>query len=297
MRARCLAALLALAAVAGTRSEVTAAAARAATAAVPPAAAADAAGLVRAYNARDFGSPGWRRVYLELKSGATVTRTFTVLHFWRPIGDQLRSLVVLEQPAGLRGTSYLLDEDPKVPTGMTLYMRLPVGLRQVLTITPGRFEEGLLGSDFSYTDLRWRLAAGRRLTLAGKTLLRGREVWMVDAVPATPAVAESTAWSRVRYYLSADRQLILGADFFRQAAGAPEKQLRIDAFRQVGTSWTPLRMTMLLAGGRSSVLTLRDIGALPAAIGPQLFEPAMLPTVADRWTAWVASGLLVRSGP
>ena len=272
--------------------------AAAARSAAPPAAVPDGLRLVNEYNQRNFGSPGWRRVYLELKSGAKVTRTFTILHLWRTVGDEVPSLVVLEQPAGLRGTSYLLVEDPQAPAEMRLALRLPAGERRVLTITPGRFEEGLLGSDFAYSDLRWRLpTTGFRLTVAGKSRLLGREVWMVDAEPSTPQAAQSTSWARVRYYLSREPAILLGADFHRNPAGAPFKQLRVESTTRVGQAWTQTRMVMSLAGGRSSVLTLKDVGPLPESIGTDLFVPEMLGTVAERANGWVADRLLRREGP
>src|SRR3954453_13332947 len=103
-----------------------------------PPSASRATAIAEAYNQREIGEPGWRRVHLELRSGAQVTRSFSILHLWRRAGDEMRSLVILEQPEGRRGTSSPLIEDPKARTGIRLFLRLPTALRQVLTITPSR---------------------------------------------------------------------------------------------------------------------------------------------------------------
>src|SRR5436309_1100450 len=78
----------------------------------------EALSIVQAYNSRNFGNPGWRRVHLDLKSGATVTRSFDVVNLWQRDGDVVRTLFVLVRPATLGGTDYLLLEDPKDPFGM-----------------------------------------------------------------------------------------------------------------------------------------------------------------------------------
>jgi len=251
----------------------------AASAAPPP----SALELCKTYNARDFGSPGWRRVALELKNDDKVVRTFSILHLWRQEGDEVRSLVVLESPPGLKGTDYLLIERLRPPIGMELFLHLPAGQRQVLTVKPSRFEQGLLGSDFSYSDLRWRIpTAGYRLTLVGAANLAGRPVWQIAAEPATPEVRDSTSWAVVHYYLSRESPLLLGADYYRQRGAPPEKRLRVLSFEQRGKVWTPTRMLMEVSRTRSSILTLKGAGFGTGPTQPELFRPEMLPQNADR---------------
>src|ERR1051325_10078867 len=38
--------------------------------------------LIKAYNTRNLGSPGWRRVLMELITDNRVTSTFTVVNIW-----------------------------------------------------------------------------------------------------------------------------------------------------------------------------------------------------------------------
>ena len=155
-----------------------------------------------------------------------------------------------------------------------------------------------LGSDFAYSDLRWWIPqAGYRLTLAGSSRLLGHDSWMIDAVPATAGLAQGSSWSRIRYYVGRDPLLLLGADYFRGAAAQPVKQLRAEALTRVGNVWTQTRMVMRLAGGRSSELTLSDIGPAPESIDEELFKPQMLAAVADTWPEWVARKALRRAGP
>lgn len=238
--------------------------------------------IVQAYNARNFGSPGWRRIYLELKNQGKVTRTFSILHLWRQKEGEVRSLVLLEAPVNLRGTNYLLAESSRQEgSGMTLSLFLPSGKRRVLTIKPSRFDEGLLGSDFSYSDLRWVIPE-QNLTLAGSTKMLGRPVWAVDGRPAS---REGGSWSRIRYYIARDPLILLGADYFREGQERPFKRLRIQGIKQADGVWTPTSMVMSLAHNRSSVLTLKEVGFGAARYSEDLFNPDHLPAYGDRLRA------------
>jgi hypothetical protein len=240
--------------------------------------------LVRSYNARDFGSPGWRRIYLELKNHSRVTRTFSILHLWSQSPREVRSLVHLEAPAGLKGTNYLLLESPQLTHGMELFLYLPAGQRRVLNVKPGRFDEGLLGSDFTYRDLLWRIPTeGYRLRLAGSSRMLNRDVWGVDVEPTKPETAATSSWSRIRYYLAQDPPLLLGADFFRDAAATrPDKRLRTERLAQRDGVWTPTRLVMELDGGRSSVLSLRETAFSSGPFDPALFEADLLTSASER---------------
>ena len=240
--------------------------------------------LIQAYNGRPFGSPGWRRVRLELKNGATVTRTFVVTNVWRDEGRAVRTLFVLEQPANLAGTNYLLVEEPESPSGMKVFLHLPAGRRRVLSIQPSQFDEGLLGSDFGYRDLRMKIpTAGYQLRLLDRQRLLGRSVQAVEAVPVDPETRAASSWARSVYYIAEDDPVLLGADHFATATDRkPGKQMRVQGIRQIEGAWTETQMTMTSSDGRSSVLSLLDFHAALPDLDASLFDSETLPTVAER---------------
>jgi hypothetical protein len=242
--------------------------------------------LVEAYNTRPFGNPGWRRVRLELRTRDEVTRDFVVENAWSQSGNVVRTVFVLDLPQGLRGTDYLLVEDPAEPAGMKVFLHLPSGSGRILTIRPSRFGEGLLGSDFGYRDLRMRIpTTGYAFHLAGRQALANESAWLVDAVPVTPAAQQSAQWGRSRYYLSARDPVLLGADFFPAAGDTrPAKQLRVQGYRRIGGAWTETKMVMSAADAHSSTLTLEDFNAA-LAYDAGLFEPDGLPAAARRLAA------------
>lgn len=259
-----------------------------ASAAPGPAAASRALALIEAYNGRSFGNPGWRRVRLELRNGDVVTRTLTVANVWREEeGGTVRMLFVLERPEGLKGTNYLLIENPKVAASMQVFLNLPAGNRRVLTIQPSHFDEGLLGSDFGYRDLRMKIpTAGFELRLLGRRSLRGQSAWAVAAVPVSAEAKQGAAWGRSIYYLAEKDPVLLGADHFQTAADAkPIKEMRVHGLRKIDGAWTETRIVMTGADRRSSVLSLEDFRAAVPGADVSLFVPELLPTVADRLAA------------
>jgi hypothetical protein len=253
----------------------------------PPAPAPD---LVAEFNRRDLGDPGLRRIRLELTTGGRVSRRFEVAHAWQASGEEVRSLVLLEEPAELRGTDYLLVEGAAAPSGLAVHLRLPMSDRQVLTVLPARFDEGLLGSDFGYTDLLWRIPlAGRKVRALGPSERDGERVWGYEVAPEGEAARASTTWDRTRYYLRPDPALLVAAEYFRDDAPAvagvpaaePAKRLRVHGWHRREGVWTPARMVMEVGPARSSTLTLLGVRTGLPPMAAELFLPAALPDLGE----------------
>jgi hypothetical protein len=250
----------------------------------------DAVALVSAYNNRDFGSPGWRSVHMELITEGTLTRSFTVTNLWRNEAGKTYTLFLLQKPEGLSGTNYLLTEGETSPESlnMKVHLFLPSGSRQVLEIEPSNFNEGLLGSDFTYTDLRMKLPVrGYRYRLTGQAVLSNEPTWVLEAVPESDAIRRATSWSLARFYLARNFQFLMGADYFNRAEEAieparPVKRMRVEKFEQSGGIWTATRIVMFGSASRYSVLSLRNAHFAVADIGSEIFVPEKLPQLADK---------------
>ena len=247
----------------------------------------DPRSLVAAYNARDCGGPGWRRVTLELTNGAELTRAFTVVNAWEFEGARSRTLFHLEAPAGLKGTGYLLSEDGEAAAGedVRVHLYLPAGERRVLEVSATDFGEGLLGSDFAYSDVRMRLPqAGYDFDLLGRGRLSGQPVWVVEARPSAPALRRQVAWQRARYYLAQDFPFLLGADYW-DGASTFLKRMRVESIRREGRAWTATRMVMYGGGGNASVLTLKAVRFGLPKFAPHVLSPESLPSAGENLKA------------
>lgn len=122
---------------------------------------------------------------------------------------------------------------------------------------------------------------GYRYRLAGKSVLRGKPVWVVEALPGPDA---ATTWKLVRFYLARDFDFLLGADYFgatQGGAGEPTKRMRVESYRQLDGVWTADRMVMYNANDRASVLSLRDAQFARAGLPTRFFMPEEVPALAD----------------
>ncbi len=246
----------------------------------------DAAALIRQYNDRDLGSPGWRRVSLEILTRGEVKRRFVVLTLWKRSRRDVRSVFALEEPDALSGANYLLDEAGAFePLGMRVHLFLPLGDRRVLQIAPANFDEGLLGSDFTYLDERLQFPSrGMSYSVAGTSVLQHERVWVIEARPSSAAERAICSWATARFFLSRRAPVVLGADYYAGDAGSrrPVRRMRVEGVRQFGPVWMGSKMTMSDESGHASVLTLAASGFHKRELETLRFSNEELEALSDR---------------
>jgi hypothetical protein len=253
-------------------------------------------GTINAYNARDFGSPGWRRVSLDLITNGQISRSFTVVNLWKDEQGEVKTLFLLQEPKGLCGTNYLLDEDKAATSvpDMKVYLFLPSGQRQVLEIEPSKFNEGLLGSDFTYTDMRMQLPAkGYNYRLAGQCELHNEPTWVIEAEPASEEIRQTSNWAHARFYLARNFQFLLGADYYTDSeegngGSKPSKKMRVVSFEQINNVWTATQINMITDENHYSILKMKDARFKLPKMDSRLFQVNELSALADNirqgWT-------------
>lgn len=244
----------------------------------------DVGAVVAGYNARNLGAPAWRRVSMELVTEGAVTRSFSIVNLWQQEGEEVRTLFLLESPKGLAGTNYLLRESVRDGSEMRVNLFLPAGERRVLEVAADNLNEGLLGSDFSYNDMRMLLPVGGvEYRLAGGSVLLGEPTWVLDARPVTERSKQSYKWAVARFYLCRNIPFLMGADYYGPTgeAGGPFKRMRVQSFEQVEGVWTPTRMTTFGVGDRSTTLTLREAHFAQPRFESSMFTSEKLPDLAE----------------
>ncbi|MCY1021104.1 outer membrane lipoprotein-sorting protein [Pyxidicoccus sp. MSG2] len=256
----------------------------------------NALALVKECNARDLGATGWRSVTLEMHTGGRVTRTLKIANLWQDTAGGLRTLFLLEGPGGLRGTSYLLTEPGPAGLPMQVHLYLPAGEGRVLEIAPRLHDDGLLGSDFGYRDLLWRLPEHAfTWTRAGESMALGRRTHLLDAVPSGPELVASLPWVRLRYHVAEELRMVVGIDYFRAGETAPAKTVRVEALEQRDGVWTPTRIVASRGGGSTSVLTLRGARFHLPALPARHFVPESLPGFAEALRGGTSEQLLTQT--
>lgn len=241
--------------------------------------------ILSAYNSRNIGSPGSREVQMDLFTKQRLTRSFQVLNRWIAEGGEVRTLFLLTNQSGLIGTNYLLREQRNAnPPDMKISLFLPAGEQRILEVTPDSFDEGLLGSDFSYSDMRMLLPTrGIQYRLAGEGKLHQERVWAVEAAAQSDEMARQVGWKRARYYFAQNFSFLLGADYFAEPGdSAPRKQMRVDRYEQVRGVWTATKILTTTGEDRYSILSLRNARFGDANFDADRLLPEELPRIAER---------------
>ncbi|MDW2779369.1 outer membrane lipoprotein-sorting protein, partial [Pseudomonas sp. BEA3.1] len=82
-----------------------------------------------------------------------------------------------------------------------------------------------MGSDYSYADLDKIRAEDYRQTLVGEEQLQGRDCYVIEREPATPAVLAKTGYNKLKVWVDKKNSLVLRQDFF-DVKGVMFKQMR-----------------------------------------------------------------------
>jgi hypothetical protein len=235
--------------------------------------------MVDVYNARALGGPVARRaVALSLLNDNQVVRRFDVVNLWRRTRQGVETLFYLEKPVGLTGTAYLIFEN--AADLMRVALHIPAGRGRVLNLAPELFDQGLLGSDFTYRDLRMLIPTEHtRFVLTGSTTIANRECTIIEAYSLDDHA------SATRYYLDKLHPFLLGADYLKADSTdhwRVVKTMRVEALEEVGGIWSATRMIMRVNDGRASLLELKTIDIGLSNIPESVFEAQSLPSLRER---------------
>jgi hypothetical protein len=114
---------------------------------------ADLARVLTIHANRDIGRTGIRRVTIDVLTQKALTVTYVVDHIWERDGPTCRSLMHLTQPAALAGTSVLISERVRA-FETRIWLKLSTARRPIV-VAAERVLQHVLGTDFSYEDLRF----------------------------------------------------------------------------------------------------------------------------------------------
>jgi hypothetical protein len=105
--------------------------------------------------ARDFGAHGRRLVDMSVLTAGREVIRYRIDHLWHRNGDRCRSILFVRDPPGLR-TTYVRIHERGLHCEAMIELKLSTASRPI-TIAADRYRQQVLGTDFSYEDLRfWR---------------------------------------------------------------------------------------------------------------------------------------------
>jgi len=193
--------------------------------------------------------------------------------------DANHILIVVLAPPDLRGTAFLVREEPAGPNDTT-WVYIPY-VRRVRTLVSPEAYSAFLNSDFTYADLAFVNTRPTLSLQAEDTSSGGVQAFRVRAVPK-----ETWYYTRIETTVTADSHLPIERQYF-DPAGVLWKVERWEGVSIINGVPTALKVSMddIQAKSRST-LTVTDL-QYGAQVPEALFQPANLPAAINS-PVWIA---------
>jgi uncharacterized protein len=211
--------------------------------------------------------PSLRKITLTVAQGGTTNQVTLGQARGKADGGN-RILTVVLAPADLRGTAYLVQEQPESDADR-LWVFLPAIGRVREVVGPEGFS-AFLNSDFTYADLGFT-ALRFHYESKGETTANGVKAYRLEAVPK-----QNWYYAKVVSLIAADTLMPIERDFF-DPANQPWKVERFEKLTTINGVPTPLTIAMDDTQAKSKstldVTSLQYDAQIPAA----LLQPQGLP--------------------
>ena len=198
-----------------------------------------------------------QEVELEVhdRAGGTQSRSGRFYLKRYPDHDETRSTLRLTSPIDVKGMAYLMIDRAE---GDQLFLYLP-SMQRVRRITGDSAGDSLMGTDFSYADIRQlhSMSAGGEATRLAPGEIDGRAV---DRVALTAAAEAETPYRRIEFAVDRATCVPLRTLFFAEGE-TPRKRLEADpdSLHRIDERWLATRLVMRdLRDGTHTVLTVQD---------------------------------------
>jgi hypothetical protein len=179
---------------------------------------------------------------LRNKEGQERVRESTSTTRLEDNGADTQRIVRFYAPADVNGTSILLIEHSKADDDIWIY--LPA-LKKVRRLVASNKRDSFAGTDFSYGDVIGYAVDDWRHTLVGEDTLNGEPCFLVESVPASPIVQETSGYSKRRNCISKARYTTLRTEVW-DTEGQLLKEEAYSNFQNVDPAhgkWVAMRST------------------------------------------------------
>ncbi len=179
-------------------------------------------------------------------NGQARERTMRSLTLEKDGGD--KSLMEFLTPADVKGTKFLSYEHADKDDDQWLY--LPA-LKKVKRIPSSDKSSSFMGSDFSYYDMTDRNLEDYDFKLLKETKVRGKKVWMIEAIPRTSKVVKESGYTKTIGLVRQDNYVVVRSIGFLK--NGKKKYLDIKKMHKQGGVWLIDEMTMTTKKGKTTV--------------------------------------------
>ena len=156
--------------------------------------------------------------------------------------DQKR-LVRFLTPADVKGTATLLIEHSDADDDIWIY--LPA-LRKVRRLVANNKKDSFVGTDFSYGDVIGHKVKDWKHALVGQETVDGVETYVIESVPRTDAVRDTSGYSKRKSWIRRDNFVAIKAQYW-DTGGALLKESAARDVREIDAAkhkWQAFTLTM-----------------------------------------------------
>lgn len=205
--------------------------------------------ILERINGRDIGRSCFREVTIstgKLQKSVTAPSRTLIVRTLRVTKENIsRSVYCAYSPTAFSGISFSLSEEKGLLDPFEAYIFLPFGLSLTKKIDPGRMGEGLLGSDFSYYDLKsWQTTEGLKWKATDNQGAGNEAYSVIEGGWISSVKPKSIEWDRLVIYSDPYLHTIQRIDFFRHQGNGPFRRLVVPGYLDIDGVLLPASMRM-----------------------------------------------------
>lgn len=161
-----------------------------------------------------------------------------------------RTLVRFLAPRDVERTGVLTWENANGVDDQWMY--LPA-MKKVKRIASSGKKNRFMGTDFAYEDLRPESTEAHRYALLRTEPCETETCWVIEAVAATPTLAEETGYSRRQLWVQQSNHMTVRVDFYDKSNKLEKQQINRRVKNVKGTLWraNEIEMRDMIAGTRT----------------------------------------------
>ena len=170
----------------------------------------------------------------------------------RRVGEERKTLILIEQPADVRNTGFLSIDHGAKGGSDEQWLYLPK-LHRVSRVPSSGKADSFVGSDFTISDLSPQDANNFELKLVeASTKVGDDECWLIEATPRNEKVAAETGYEKSQFWVSKQKLVPLQIKTW-VTGGKRTKYFKAADVRQVDGVWTAHRLQMRTLEGTDVV--------------------------------------------
>ena len=173
-----------------------------------PARALTAQQILERVDARDDGDNRTSELEMTLIDRRGKTRVRRVRSFSRDRGRDTLSMMIFLAPADVRRTGFLTHDYYDAERDDDQWLYLPA-LRKTKRIASADMSSSFMGTDFSYADMTRRVLDEWTYRLVREAEVRGKKVWLVEALPASDAVRDRYGYTKSLLFIRQDILMVV----------------------------------------------------------------------------------------